>query len=381
MKTNPITTAIGKWRSLRNWITAAFLLPLLSMTGVMQAQVTNIIYQDNFARVGPLDGSAPDTVNVPGATWFACNDPGLNAQIQTDGSEIALTNTPGTTNGVYLNGFLPFVPTVGHIYYLSCNIQPLSGGTNWLALGFATHALTNNFFNTYQCGAGWLGVRGNGTNISPWGSITGNSSFTNAVGNNFQTFTVVLDTTFGNGAGGLPNGNSQQGWQIRFYTNNVLVPGGNQTIAWGNYPIKYVGIGADRAQGNFQNFTLTDVLMRQGSPTIVEQPQNATAQVGQTATFWVGVTNDYPVGRVSMDDQRSQWSDQCDSRGDQWLLHHSNAGYVIQWIKLQRDYHQLERLDEQLQRCFDRRIRTANGLFRDENAERDEPRGRVFQGG
>src|SRR5580698_314457 len=112
MKTNLITTAIGKRRSLRNWMAGAFLLPLLSMTAVMQAQVTNIIYQDNFARVGPLNGSAPDTVNVPGATWFACNNPGLNAQVQTDGAEIALTNTPGTTNGVYLNGFLPFVPTV-----------------------------------------------------------------------------------------------------------------------------------------------------------------------------------------------------------------------------------------------------------------------------
>ena len=35
--------------------------------------------------------------------------------------------------------------------------------------------------------------------------------------------------------------------------------------------------------------------MRQGAPTIIEQPQNRTAQVGQTATFWVGVTNDYPA--------------------------------------------------------------------------------------
>ncbi|WP_150107266.1 Ig-like domain-containing protein [Pedosphaera parvula] len=295
VKTHAAAKVLNQWRGLRNWAMMAFLLLLLSMTGVVRAQVTNIIYQDNFARTGALNGSAPDTVNTPGANWFACNVPGLNAQLQTDGASLALTNLPGTTNGFYLNGFLPFQPQVGHIYYLSCNIKPLSGGTNWLALGFATHALTNNFFNTYQCGAGWLGIRGSGTNISPWGSIAGNSSFTNAIGNNFQLFTVVLDTTFGNGAGGLPNGNSQQGWQIRFYTNNVLVPGGNQTIAWGNYPIKYVGIGADRAQGNFQNFTLTDVLMRQGAPVIVEEPQNATAQVGQTTTFWVGVTNDYPA--------------------------------------------------------------------------------------
>jgi len=295
VKRNAAATLLNQAHGLRQWTMAAALCFLLTLPGLVRAQVTNIIYQDNFARTGALDGSTPDTVNVPGAKWFACNVPGLNAQIQTDGSSIALTNTPGTTNTFYLNGFLPFVPTVGHIYYLSCNIKPVSGGTNWLALGFATHALTNNFFNTYQCGSGWLGIRGSGTNISPWGSIGGNSSFTNAVGNNFQTFTVVVDTTFGNGTGGLPAGNSQQGWQIRFYTNNVLVPGGNQTIAFGNYPIKYVGIGANGAQGYFQNFTLTDVQVKQGSPTIVEQPQNATGQVGQTASFWVGVTNDYPV--------------------------------------------------------------------------------------
>jgi len=263
------------------------------MTGVMRAQVTNIIYQDNFARVGPLNGSTPDTVDATGAAWFACNNPALNAQVQTDGSEIALTNVPGTTNGVYLNGFLPFVPQVGHVYYLSCNIMPVSGGNQWLALGFATHALTNNYFATYQCGAGWLLIRGNGGQISTWGALTGSSSFTNYVGTNFQTFTVVLDTTAGNAS--LPVGNSQQGWQLRFYTNNVLVPGGSYTIPWGNYPIKYVGIGSDAGQGYFQQFTLTDVQIRQGAPTIVEQPQNATGQVGQTATFWVGVTNDYPV--------------------------------------------------------------------------------------
>ena len=59
-------------------------------------------------------------------------------------------------------------------------------------------------------------------------------------------------------------------------------------MTFGNYPIKYVGIGADAAQGYFQNFTLTDVLMRQGAPTIIEQPQNATAQVRPDCHFLGG---------------------------------------------------------------------------------------------
>src|SRR3954470_18379996 len=96
----PRTLTANKWLNLPGWTLATVLLALITPASTLQAQVTNIIYQDNFARVGPLDGSAPDTVNAPGANWFACNIPGLNAQIRTDGSEIALTNTPGTTNGV-----------------------------------------------------------------------------------------------------------------------------------------------------------------------------------------------------------------------------------------------------------------------------------------
>src|ERR1700744_6347031 len=103
MKKIPLTSIPGKWRALRYGMMAAILLLLPAATGALQAQlVTNItIYQDNFARTGLLDGSAPDTVNTPGATWQACNNSAFNAQLRTDGSEIALTHSPGTTNGIY----------------------------------------------------------------------------------------------------------------------------------------------------------------------------------------------------------------------------------------------------------------------------------------
>ena len=225
MKANAAVTVLNKWRSLRNWTMTAALLALMPLTGMVRAQVTNVIYQDNFARVGTIGWFGSRYGERPRATWFACNVPGLNAQVQTDGLELALTNVPGTTNHTYLNGFLPFTPQVGHIYALSCNISPLSGGNQWLALGFATHALTNNYFATYQCGSGWLLIRGGGTNFSTYGALTGSSQFTNSVGTNFQLFTITLDTTAGN---------ANYGWQIKFYTNGVLVPGGNYTIPYGN---------------------------------------------------------------------------------------------------------------------------------------------------
>ena len=261
------------------------------MTGTVRAQlVTNVtIYQDNFARTGALDGSMPDTVDATGASWIACNTPALNAQIQTDGSEIALTNTPGTTNGFYLNGFLPLTPRVGHIYTLTCKIRALSGGTNLLAMGFAVNPITNNNYNIVNCGAGLMLVRGDGSGFQSYRFPGGSGSpatKTAAFGTTTNVFTVVLDTTTGTGVA--------RGWTYRFFTNSVQVD--SYSVANVNPTmIQYVGIGAMAAQGDFQQFTLTDVLMRQGTPTIVEEPQDRTAQVGQTATFWVGVTNDYPA--------------------------------------------------------------------------------------
>jgi hypothetical protein len=282
---------INKWNGLRNWIMATtILLSLWLVTGMGRAQlVTNVtIYQDNFARTGALDGSTPDTVNVPGAKWIACNNPALNAQLQTDGSEIALTNSPGTTNGFFLNGFLPFTPQVGHIYTLTCKISALSGGTNLLAMGFAVNPLTNRAYAAVNCGAGWMALRGNGGAVQPFhfpGGSGNPAPKTNSFGITTNLYSVVLDTTTGTGVA--------RGWTYRFFTNSVQADAystGNDNPTM----IQYVGIGADAAQGNFQQFTLTDVLRRQGTPTIVEEPQNRTAQVGQTATFWVGVTNDYP---------------------------------------------------------------------------------------
>lgn len=291
MNTNPTATVkqTSKWHGLRHWITATILLSLVSIADVSRAQlVTNVtIYQDNFARVGALDGSTPDTVNAPGAKWIACNNPAVNAQIQTDGSEIALTNVPGATN-IFLNGYLPFTPQVGHIYTLSCKISALSGGTNWVAMGFAVQPLTNVPLSLLNCGAGLNLVSGNGTGVQPFrfpGGAGDVALRAAAFGTTTNVFTVVLDTTTGTGAA--------RGWTYRFFTNSVQMDAyspGNQNP----YMIQYVGIGANGAQGEIQQFTLTDVLMRQGTPAIVEEPPNRTAQVGQTATFWVGVTNDYP---------------------------------------------------------------------------------------
>jgi hypothetical protein len=265
---------------------AATLLAFMLITGMVQAQVTNVIYQDDFARVGPLDGSTPSPVNTGGATWKACNAAPYNAVVMTDGLQLCLTNSPNPTNGFYLNGFLPFTPQVGHIYILSCKMRPLSAGTNWLTLGFATGAPTNNNFGAFSVGADWMLVRGDGTQVTTFrgpGIVTPNN-FTAALGSTTNVFTVVLDTT---------TGNANYGWTFRYYTNGVQML--SSVTPFCNFPIKYAGLSAYGATGYFQQFTLTDVLMSPSAPSISEDVQSTTAQVGQTATFWVGVTGDYPT--------------------------------------------------------------------------------------
>jgi hypothetical protein len=290
MKTHATATLLNQLRDFRGWAMAAVLLTFLTVAGTARGQVTNIIYEDNFARTGVLNGSAPDTVNVPEATWFAADSPANNAVLMTDGAEIACTNTPNPVNGIYLNGFLPFTPQVGHVYTLSCKMAALSGGAQWLAMGFATQAKTNNYYAAVNCGSEWILLRGNGSGIQTFRTPGGGSvgTYNAAFGTTTNVFTVVLNTAT-NGTTAI---NADYGWVLYFYTNGVQVD--SYRIPYGNPPIQYVGIGADAATGLFQQFTLTDVLMFPGAPVISEQPNNRTAQVGQRATFWVGATNDSP---------------------------------------------------------------------------------------
>jgi hypothetical protein len=233
----------------------------VTLLGVVKA--TNTIYQDTFARVGGLVGSTPSPVNASNATWVGWNNP---TQLTTDGSKLDLTNAE-PVGGIYPNAFLPFTPSVGHVYTLSANISPIGGGNQWLALGYALTPITNNYYAAGTCGAGWLLERGNDSQAQLFlGPGTGNKLINLAepgATNAFRTYSIVLDTT---------TGSASIGWTVTYYTNGVQVA---QGVFSPNPPIQYVGLGADDATGYFENFTLTDV----GYVTI--QPLLTAA--GQTA--------------------------------------------------------------------------------------------------
>ena len=50
--------------------------------------------------------------------------------------------------------YLPFSPQVGHVYVLSCDLNPPSGGSgNWEALGYAIgHDTLNRLLTTMEPG-------------------------------------------------------------------------------------------------------------------------------------------------------------------------------------------------------------------------------------
>jgi hypothetical protein len=298
MKPNPITTATSTWSSFCNKTATAVLLVLLTV-GTVQAQVTNIIYQDNFSRVGLLNGTVPNMADATGATWIAMNQ---SNQVMTDGSEVAFTNAIFNAGNVtifagppYNNAFLPLTVEKGHIYTLTASLLASTNyGENWMALGFSTTPTMVAAFSGANVGCGWLlhrstnvvgsanGANGNFQTFLGPGTATGgtfnflDTSFTTQ----FTTYSVVLNTAA-----------NPIVWTVTFYTNGTPVttntygspaPKGNFNVCQG-----YVGFEANATLGYVQNFSLTDVVPVPAAPSIVEVPQNVTAQQGKTATFWV----------------------------------------------------------------------------------------------
>jgi len=270
-----------------------------------QTLVTNVIYNDQFGRTGILNGTTPDTADNwyctnetaqtfgggyytnanANAVWWASDSPQVNQVMMTDGSEIAYTNSPDNgPSGIFLNGYLPFKPQVGHKYIFAVSIDTTkftSGGNNWLACGFANVGATNTYWAaaTPQVGVAWLLQRASGNNIQAYyvgGNITYNLVPATGVTNYYQ---IVLDTTTGNQA---------TGWTFTWYVfQNGNWAIARTVVAAANPNINWVGVGGDAANGYFRNLTLTDIVEPTQAPSITEQPQNAAVSVGQTATFWV----------------------------------------------------------------------------------------------
>ncbi len=315
MKPNETTNSgqTGKAGHLR-WTTAILLLFLLTVAGTVRAQVTNIIYQDRFARVGVLNGSAPDTVNAYHATWLSLAGP---TNIITDGSEAAITNV---FNGPpYPDSFLPLIIETGHVYTVTASIFVNTNyGANWMWLGDAIAPGFNVDANNGSVGVAWMLQRStNGPPSSGFEAFAGpgtasfSPNITNSVAG-FVTNSIVLNTAT----------NPTQ-WNVSWYTNGVYATNYTFTsipTANNGTRIQFVGFGASGADGYVQNFSVVDVVPVPSAPVILEQPNNLTGQVGQTVTFWVAA--------MGLPDPTYQWMTNSPGGPTNAIVGATNATYT-----------------------------------------------------
>lgn len=310
MKTNAITKTQIQWRGIRNWAKAAIFFPLVLMGCMVRGQVTNVIYMDSFARTGQLAGTAPDTVNVPGAVWFG----GVPTNgIVTDGSEAAVTNK--LAGNPYANAWLPLNIETGHVYTVSCSILGNSAdGANWLAMGFAVAPGQVNNFSSANVSPAWVQVRcaDNACLLMRNGGTTV-STINFATVNTFMNYSLVLNTA-----------SNPNNWSETMYTNGVQVA----TYSYGNVPtaengtrMAFVGLGESaNARGDFKNFSVTDAVLTVTAPTILEQPNNVTGQVGRSATFWVNA--------IGLPDPTYQWMTNSPGGSTNIIIGATNATYT-----------------------------------------------------
>jgi hypothetical protein len=221
----------------------------LAYTSVASAA---IIYQDNFDRIGILNGSEP-TITTEGNQWRSSN-------WTTDGTSATLAS------GGWL-GLLDFAPTVGNTYTLTATLNPtfsaVGNNTEWFVLGFTDRSATDSWFAGNTTAS--AGYRINGETFAFNGPATGGSlgSFGTYTAGSPQTISVILDAKNASSA---------------LWTTEVKVNGATMIspTALGFTPtINYVGIGSGGAGGFIDDFSLT----------VVPEPSTYALVLGGIATL------------------------------------------------------------------------------------------------
>lgn len=234
---------------------------------------------DNTTASGFLNGAAPDVVDNSGGeigtsspVWFSGS--GTTPIVGTNANDISANGSVNTNNpNLSTAAYLPFTPTVGHVYQLTVTINDTStlGNGRWLAAGF-----TQNTNTPTTAGARWVDATGPGAvawmlhrqqgysatsfDQSFLGPATANptagsqANITNPVGSLTSPVDIqlTLDTTTAL-------------WGVTWAMKNDANPGDPFTVVRTdtfatNPTIGEVGLFAlNQTQGQFSNFALADV--------------------------------------------------------------------------------------------------------------------------
>jgi hypothetical protein len=218
-------------------------------------------YYDSFSRTGALSSSKPD-VDPAGSTWLA------DSSFTDNGSVCANANTTTPTGA-----FLPFTPAVGHVYVLSCDLNPpLTGSDNWEAFGYAIGAATAG--QAVNNNGTWLLSKGSSIDQMFNGPITsgGSGNETRYDSTGVSTYQIVLDTT---------TGNASSGWTVSFWEDGILQYG--PTVFGSDPSYNHIFLENYQLSGvTWDNFLLTDSIIPVGIPSIVQDvpPQEFALHYG-----------------------------------------------------------------------------------------------------
>lgn len=224
----------------------------VSITVITNPAADYTLYLDTFSDAGsvPLNGREPE--ETPGcANWLA------DAGMVVTGGELPY---PGL-----LQSYLPFTPQWGHVYTFSVDINPLTGGANWLAFGFA-NAPDVDSGGFFVGASAWMLYRGDRSGISTFDDyFAGGQNLGpewNPKAGGYVTFTIVLDTTTG-------NSNANSGWTISFAADGVLLGASPVHTYASNPAISFIGVGGSGGvTGEFDNLRFTDSAPVPTSPTV-----------------------------------------------------------------------------------------------------------------
>jgi hypothetical protein len=283
------------------------------MTGMAQAQVTNLVYQDTFARSGPLSGSMPDTANASGAKYIAgplvYTGTWTDQNGNTENACYFSNSIPAVLGPIFNEAFLPITVQTGHVYTVSASfLVNTNYNGNYMFLAYDTCRSLQIIPNSWY--AGMLLRSTNNPyasgNLQTFAGANQASAATNYFtpsgtpwNPQFITLTSVLNLT------------NPAAITEYWFTNGVPIRtnlvGGN--IAGGNNGMwpRYITFGQSSAAGYVTNLTFTDVVPYPSGPTILEQPNNLSAPQGQTATFWVNAAGTPDPAYQWMTNNGSGW--------------------------------------------------------------------------
>jgi hypothetical protein len=229
-----------------HWIQTTLALYLTFLPSLATAQPV-VIYADNFARTGSLNGSSPEE---GGGAWIA-------------GPAWQLQGGQATISPLLVDhAFLPFRPEVGYQYVLRLSLNPEdSSSFAWVGVGFTTNtnrvdgvvSFIDNFHENNRGTSPWLLKRHNGEVYSLMGPHAAGAVAHGSQPRGVPTQVEIFLNT------------ASAGWQVDWCVEGQHT----RAATFGANPnINYIGIGVEFTHSNIAVESLSLVRNPANTPVV-----------------------------------------------------------------------------------------------------------------